>query len=86
MNFSHPNPINIAANVPPNTINRGAVRNKACIEPPSITKAPKIAVIAINNPLTEPYFFIYNPISILVESWKTFYTKLEADNRNIVIV
>ncbi len=58
MNFSHPKPIIIAANVPPNTIIKGATKNNAFIEPPSIIKAPNMANNAIINPFIDPYFFI----------------------------
>ena len=50
LNLSRPNPIIIAAKVPPNTTIMGGIRNKASNEPPSQKNAPNIETIPRRRP------------------------------------
>lgn len=82
-NFSSPNPIIIAAKVPPKTTINGATRKRALNDPPSIKNAPKIETKPSASPANVPgIFFIDNQGEILEETLPTFYTKAAADNRN----
>lgn len=69
LNFSKPKPIITAANVPPKTIIIGPTRKRVFIDPPSMTKAPKIDAKPRINPRIDPILFIReNPLVILTMS------------------
>lgn len=81
LNLSSPNPIMIAENVPPKTINIEEKRNNALNEPPSRKNAPKIESKPRISPIIVPSLFIINNQKVILDNYlPKVYWSSQADN------